>query len=107
MLKVLGQSRPGMDVDDNVYVCPVETGAVVSTLAVCNTGNAMAFFTVGIRPNGASYTDLHRVFSDVPVSASDTFAATCGFTLSAGDIVTVTSSSGEVSFSLFGQEVAQ
>lgn len=103
--KVLGQSEPAATTATTLYTVPSATQAVCSTLSVCNRHTAAATFRVSVRINGAAQTDAAYVCYDAPIAAKDTLFLTVGFTLGAGDVVTVYSSQGDQAFQLFGSEI--
>lgn len=102
--KVLGQVAPAAATPTTLYTVPAATSVVVSTLVACNRGNADTSVRVAVRPAGAALADQHHVYYDALVPAHDTLASTIGMTLAATDVVTVQSASGDVSFSVFGEE---
>ena len=73
---------------------------VVSSIVVCNTGTA-SDFRIAIRPLGASIQDEHYIYYDLPIDANDTFIATIGISLLDTDVISVYSTSGNVTFNLF------
>lgn len=104
-LRVLGQSAPAGLTDTTAYTVAAATRAVISTLTVCNRGTATATFRIAVRPAGAALTSQHYIYYDAPLGANSTFAATVGITLAPTDVVTVRSSTSDLSFSLFGTEI--
>lgn len=104
--KVLGQSAPSATTDTTLYTCPSATETVVSTLTVCNRGSSDATFRVAVRPNGAAIANQHYIAYDVASTANSVIGLTLGITLDASDVVTVRSSSADLSFSAFGSEIS-
>lgn len=102
--KVLGQSAPVAATPTTLYPAPAGTSVVVSTLVACNRGTTDAAVRVAVRPEAAALADAHYIYFDALVPARDTLASTIGMTLAATDVVTVQSDSGDVSFTLFGEE---
>lgn len=105
-LRVLGQSAPLAITDTDLYTVPAATSAVASTLAVCNRGTVDATFRVAVRPAGALIANPHYIYYETLLGPSSTIAITIGMTLAATDVVTVRSSTADLSFSLFGTEVS-
>lgn len=103
-LKVLGQAAPAATTNTNVYTVPAGKSAVVSTLTITNRAATASTVRVAVRPGGAAVANQHWVYYDLPLPGTDTFAATIGMSLAAGDVVTVWASTGNVSVSLFGDE---
>ncbi len=104
--KVLGQSAPSATTDTNIYTVPASTGAVVSTLSVCNRG-ASTTFRVAVRPAGTALANQHYIVYDSAVNQYDSLFLTLGITLAATDVVTVYAGTANLSFSLFGSEITQ
>jgi hypothetical protein len=104
--KVLGQSAPGATTSTTVYTVPSATETVVSTIAVCNRGATGATYRIAIRPNGATLANEHYIAFDSAITANNTTMITVGITLDAADVVEVYASNTNLSFSLFGSEIA-
>lgn len=103
VIKVLGQVAPAAATLTTLYTSPAST--VISTLFACNRG-ADTTIRVAVRPSGAAIADQHYLYFDLPIPVNQSFAATCGLTLAATDVVSVSSASGLVSFSAFGEETS-
>lgn len=103
--KVLGQVVPSADTLTSVYTAPASTSAVCSTLSICNQGLSTTF-RVAVRPSGATISSQHYVVYDNYINSNDTIFLTLGITLSEGDVVSVQAASANVSFGLFGSEIA-
>ena len=104
--KVLAQSAPSATTNTNLYTVGSNKSAVVSTLSVCNRGTSDATYRVAVRPGGTSIADQHYVSYDVNLPGNSTDFVTIGITLAATDIVTVYASNANLSFSVFGSEIA-
>lgn len=103
--KVLGQSAPSATTDTTLYTCPSSTQTVVSTISVCNRGTTSATFRIAVRPNGASISNEHYVAYDVSIDANATIPWTIGLTIDAADVLTVRSSTANLTFIAFGSEI--
>lgn len=103
--KVLGQSNPSATTLTTLYTVPSATSSVVSTLCIANLSAASSTFRIAIRVNGASIANSQYIAYDVALLGNDTIFMTLGLSLSAGDIVSVYSSTGNTTFSLFGSEI--
>lgn len=103
--KVLGQSAPAATTDTTLYTCPSSTQTVISTIAVCNRASSTSTFRIAIRPDGAGIANQHYVAYDVTIAASDSVFLTIGATIDAGDVITVRSSTTNLSFTAFGSEI--
>lgn len=103
--KVLGQSAPSATTNTTLYTVPAATSAIVSTLSVCNRGVSTTF-RIAVRPAGAAIANEHYVIYDSYVNAGDTIFLTLGITLAATDVVTIYAGTTNISFGLFGSEIA-
>jgi hypothetical protein len=102
--KVLGQQAPSATTNTTLYTVPSATSTVCSTLVVCNRETGTTF-RVAVRPGGATISSEHYLAYDTAIEGFDTIFLTMGITLATTDVVTVYSTSGNVSFSLFGSEL--
>jgi glucose-6-phosphate dehydrogenase assembly protein OpcA len=107
LYKVLGQSSPAATTDTNMYTVPAATETVVSTISVCNRASTNSTYRVAIRPNGDTIANQHYLVFDAVVPGNDMIALTIGVTLSAGDVITVRSSTTNLSFQAFGSEIVE
>jgi hypothetical protein len=104
--KVLGQLEPAATTETTLYTVPSATEAVCSTLSVCNKAAAAGSFRIRIKINNAADDDKQFVAYDAPIASKDTLLLTFGATLSAGDVVVAYGSSADITFQLFGSEIA-
>jgi hypothetical protein len=104
--KVLGQVNPAATTATTAYTVPSATQTVVSSISVCNQASSAATYRIAVRPAGATLAAQHYVVFGATVPASDTSVLTIGLTLNATDVVTVYASSANVSFNLYGSEIA-
>jgi hypothetical protein len=104
--KVLGQSAPSATTNTTLYTVPASTSAVVSTIVVANRSTSVAGYRIAIRPNGATLANQHYIAYDVVVGASDSTTLTLGITLATTDVITIYASTANLSFSVFGSEIA-
>lgn len=104
--KVLGQSAPAATTETDVYTVPAATTAVLSTIVVANRSASAVTYRIAVRPDGAALANQHYIAYDVNVGASDSTTITLGITMDAGDILTVYASSADLSFNVFGSEIA-
>jgi hypothetical protein len=63
-------------------------------------------YRVAVRPAGASIEDKHYVVYEAAINQFDTVMLTLGITLATTDVVTVRAATADVSFNLFGSEIA-
>ena len=103
--KVLGQSAPSATTNTTLYTVPADTSAVVSTIVVANRAGTTSTYRIAIRPAGATIANQHYIAYDVVVGGADSTTLTLGITLAATDVVTVYSSTTNLSFSIFGSEI--
>lgn len=103
--KVLGQTAPSATTDTTLYTAPASTQAVISTVSVANRSTTPATFRIAVRPDGVSLANQHYVAFDAPLNANDVVTLTLGITLGDTDVVTVRSSTANVSFCAFGSEI--
>ena len=103
-LKILGQSAPSATTETTLYTVPASTSAIINTFTVCNRSAAAASFRLGFDQGGGGIGNADWVYYDLAIAGNDTFIATVGFTLAAGDVVRVYASTGNLSFSAFGLE---
>jgi hypothetical protein len=104
--KVLAQSAPSATTNTDVYTVGSGKSAVVSTITVANRAASSATYRIAVRPLGATLANQHYIAYDATVPANDMIALTIGLTLAATDVVTVYASTANLSFNLFGSEIA-
>lgn len=104
--KVLAQSAPSATTNTDVYTVGSGKSAVVSTLTIANRDSSAATYRIAIRPSGATIANQHYIVYGTQVPANDTISLTLGITLAATDVVTVYASTANLSFNLFGAEIA-
>lgn len=104
--KVLAQSAPSATTNTDAYTVGSGKQSVVSTITVANRSASSATYRIAIRPDAATLANEHYIAYDASVPANDTIALTLGITLDAADVVTVYASSADLSFNLFGSEIA-
>ena len=105
--KILGQVAPANTSNTDLYTVPALTQVVGSTLTVSNIGSAVATATIYIRKAGDAAANKNTLLKAASVPVADFKAVTIGFTLSAGDIVTVASGTADaLAFQFFGSEIA-
>jgi len=104
--KVLGQSNPAATTATSLYTVPSATSAVCSTITICNQASTAGSFRIAVRPAGATLSPEHYVAYDTSIPANDVLTMTIGITLATTDVITVYASSANLSFNLFGSEIA-
>lgn len=101
--KVLAQASPAAGTLTTLYTAPA--AAVISSLVICNQGSTGATFRISVAIAAAADAPAQYLYFDTPITGNDTIVATIGVTLAATDLIRVYSSSGLLSFSVFGVEV--
>lgn len=104
--KTLGQVAPTATTNTTLYTVPALTNTVTSTLSVCNRSSISTTFRVAVRPAGAALSNEHYVMFDVTVNGNDSLFFTLGLTLATTDVITVYAGSANLSFNLYGSEIA-
>ncbi len=105
--KVLGQSAPSATTNTDVYTVGASKQATISTITVCNRNTTTsATYRIAVRPDAASIANQHYIAYDATVGPKDTVTWTIGITADASDVVTVYASSADLSFNIFGVEIA-
>lgn len=105
-LTYLCQRQPAAGVRDDAYTVPSGSSVVVSSILAANVGGIADTYSISIARAGAAHASSQVLYSGLPLSASDTFAATLGVTLQAGDVLRVLSSGGHVAFHAFGSVIS-
>jgi hypothetical protein len=73
---------------------------------VANRATTAASYRIAVRPNGATLANQHYLAYDVNVAGGDSTTLTLGITMDAADVVTVYASNANLSFNIFGSEIA-
>ena len=104
--KVLAQSAPSATTATDIYTVPGSTQSIISSIVVANRSASAVTYRIAVRPNGATLANQHYVAYDVNVGASDSTTITLGITMDAADVLTVYASTADLSFNVFGSEIA-
>lgn len=104
--KVLAQVNPSATTATTAYTVPSATETVVSTITVANLSASAVSYRIAVRPDGAALSNQHYIAYDVALAANDTTALTLGLTLNAADVITVYASTANLSFNVYGSEIA-
>jgi hypothetical protein len=103
--KVLGQLASTTSAV-SIYTCPSATQTIVSSIVIANREAADNTFQIILRPNNETLADKHYLAYDTPIVANDVVALTLGITMDASDQLYVQGSDTNLSFSVFGSEIA-
>lgn len=104
--KVLGQVATAATTETDLYTVPAATQTVISTLSVANRGSSSATFRVSVSVAGSATATKDYLFYDVSLLPYSTASFTQGWTLGATDKIRVYASTANLSFQLFGSELA-
>lgn len=104
--KVMAQSSPNPTTATDIYTVPAATMSVLSTIVVANRSTSNAQYRIAVRPDGEALANKHYLAYDVTVGASDSTTITLGITMDATDVLTVYASTADLSFNVFGSEIA-
>jgi hypothetical protein len=105
-IKVLAQSNPGAAVLTDIYTVPALTSTVVSSVVVCNESSTPSTFRIAIAVGGAADDPKQYLYFDLSFPGNETFIATIGITLAAGDIIRVRAGTGNFAFTVLGEELS-
>jgi hypothetical protein len=103
--KILGQYIPASGATDVMYTVPASTQAVVSSIVCCNIASTDDKLSIGVIGVGDTIAAKNVIYYQLPLTGYNTFVCTIGITLGAGDMIAVYSLNGNISFSVFGQEI--
>lgn len=104
--KVLGQSKPAGTTLTDIYTVPASTNTVISHLALSNPGGTADTFRVSVAIAGAGDATSQYTHYDISLGANEAIELLKGATLAATDKVRVRSNGGNITFTLFGEEIA-
>jgi hypothetical protein len=100
--QVLAQNAPASNT--NTDILTTTTQVVCSTLVVCNRSTSTTY-NIAVRVGGATLANSQYIVYNGLINTNDTVFLTLGMTLAVGDVVTVNSGNGSLSFSMFGSQV--
>jgi hypothetical protein len=104
--KVLGQAAPAATTETDLYTVPAATMTVVSTISIANRAATDATFRISISVNGAATATKDYMAYDLSVAGNGYVAFTIGATIDSTDKIRVYASSANLSFAVFGSEIA-
>ena len=103
--KVLGQKSPAANTAWDIYAVSGTKDSIINCITVANRNSDAATYRISVRPDAATLTDDMYVAYDVQIGSNSSVALNLGITLNQNDVVTVQSSSGLVTFNVFGAEL--
>lgn len=101
---VLAQAAPGIGTVANLYWVPRGQRAEKIRIISCNRAAMPAAVRIAVVPEGVVIADEHYIAFDKEVPSLDTVSSV-EISLGERSVVRVTSDTGEVSFSIFGNEL--
>lgn len=96
------QAKPVAVTDTDLYTVPSSAQAILSGITVCNQATTSATYRIAIRDGGAALATKHYIIYDKNVGGNKTDVENMGITLNATDVITVYSSTSNLSFCFFG-----
>lgn len=103
-LMTLGQISPPATTITPIYTAP--TGSVVSSIIVCNTSTSPATFRISLAIGGAADNIRQYLFYDLIIPENDTFVASMGISMAAGDVLNVYASTTNIAFNISGVQIS-
>ena len=104
--KILGQVAPAATTETDLYTVSAATETIVSTIVVANRAATAATFRISVSNDGAATATKDYIAYDLPIGGNGQYTATLGITVNATDKIRVYASSANLSFNLFGTEIA-
>lgn len=104
--KVLAQSAPSATTATDILTVGAGKQVVISSIVIANRAASSATYRISIRPAGAAQANQHYLAYDVTIAASDSVPLTLGLTMGATDVLTVYASTANLTFGVFGSEIA-
>jgi len=104
--KVIAQRNPAAATLEDMYTVPASTEAVISSIIIANRSNATRSFRVSIAVAGAVDSDEQYIAYDTSLPGNGIQELTIGATLGPGDVIRVQASAADLSFNVFGTEIA-
>lgn len=101
--KILGQVNPAANTLTTAYTAA--SGAVVSTISVCNLG-VNTTYRIALRQAGAAIDNKQYVVYNTSIDSNDSVYLTLGITMAATDVLSVYAGTANVSFNIFGSEIS-
>lgn len=103
--KVLGQINPSALTETTLYTCPTYNQAIISNIIVCNQGAFPSVIRIAVRPDAETVSAKHYIIYGATIAAFETKEFALGVTIDAADILTVYSSTANLSFNAFGVQI--
>jgi len=103
--KILGQVADASGYDEELYLVPAATEAIVSTIIVCNRDSSAKTFRIATKDDDSAVADTDYLAYDTNIDANDTITLTLGITLETGAEISVGASDANVTFQAYGTEI--
>ena len=103
--KILGQKSPAATTDFNLYTVSGSKQAIINCITVANRDTNSATYRISVRPDGATLTTDHYIAYNVQIDSSSSVSLNLGLTLDTNDVITVQSSTSNVTFNAYGVEI--
>jgi hypothetical protein len=88
-----------------LYTVPTGKAAIISSLMICNRGAAkISFRTAHVDGSIGDLANEDYMYYELQVNSHDSFVATLGITMAAGDTLVVRSDMANVNFIAWGSE---
>lgn len=110
VVKILGQSNPEATINTMLYTVPIDKGAVISHLNICNLDFYDAFVFVSIIRGHLPESGVENksyIEYNMMIYAHSSSQRMKGVTLAQGDTVIIYATTDHISFNLFGSEFDQ
>ena len=104
--KILGQVADASGMDQELYLVPASTEAIVSTIVVCNREAANNTFRIATKDDNSAVANEDYVAYDTIIAGNDTITLTLGITLETGAEISVGASDALVTFQAYGTEIS-
>ena len=104
--KILGQVAPSATTETDLYTVAASTEVIVSTITVANRNSTDATFRISISADGAATANKDYIAYDISCPGNGVNYFTLGLTLNAADKIRVYASTANLSFGVFGTEIA-
>jgi hypothetical protein len=104
--KVIAQQASTASLVSMLTVNAATEVIISSMVTICNRAASAQTYSVVIRPNNETLADKHYIAYSTPIAANATVVYTIGMTLDATDQIYIMSAGTDLSFTLFGSEIA-
>jgi hypothetical protein len=106
--KILGQAvapAASLTTFATLYTVPANTTVEVKTLIVTHTGSGNHEYRIAVLRDGEALTDRNYLFYNNEIATKATEIHSVNLSLSAGDVISVSANSTDVTFQAYGTEI--